>query len=239
MDTAQMRPSHRQAAILLAFALAAACIVVLVVARVSRGGPPSKAGHRPSSAAVAQNGGTAGARRIRNAQAPLPADNAALPLGPAENAAQPLGPPGLARRVTLAQAHATVDFPFPVPNTSTAGPANLSAVWVHPSPNGEVALLYGGTAITIYIQPALFSDPRTRFSGLVEQFQQNSVKASLGKVDGHVALVVPPHRGGTYSPANVEFDLNGVDIAVTSSSAYGTATLMDVADNMAKQSSQR
>ncbi len=157
----------------------------------------------------------------------------------AENAAQPLGPPGPAKQVTLAQAHATVGFPFPVPNTSAAGPANLSAVWVPRIPDGEVALLYGGTAITIYIQPALFSDPRTRFSGLVEQSEQSSVKASLGKVDGHVALVVPPHGGGTYSPANVEFDLNGVDISVTSNSAYGTATLMEVADNMAKQSSQR
>jgi hypothetical protein len=204
------------------------CVGLLVFALISAGSSSSKAHHTSRSSLVAQIGGPHSARRGHHSEAPMP------PLNPA----QPLGPGGSAHQMSLSNAHAAVSFPFPVPNTSTAGPGNLSAAWAR-SETGEqeVALLYGGTDVTIYVEPAPYSDPTAAYTALLGQYAADSVQASLGEVNGNVALIVAPSAPTVAQPTMVEFELNGVDIRVTSTT-YGTAALMDIADNMAAQSSQ-
>lgn len=102
------------------------------------------------------------------------------------------------QRITLANARAVVGLPFPLPNTSLAGPR----------------------------------DPAAWFASLVRQATADPMPGCLGTVNGHVAAILVPTHPSTYQPRSVDFVQNGVSISVTSTT-YGTATLMRVADNMA------
>jgi hypothetical protein len=138
--------------------------------------------------------------------------------------------------MSLSSAQSAVSFSFPAPDASAAGPGNLSGVWARSDPGEqEVALLYGGTAVTIFVEPSPYTgDTAARFASLVSQASGSASQASLGAVDGNVALILAPNDPTTYQPTMVEFVQNGVDIRVTSTT-YGTSTLMDIADNMAAQ----
>jgi hypothetical protein len=60
----------------------------------------------------------------------------------------------------------------------------------------------------------------------------NAGSTSIGQVNGQPALVVEPDTDATgANPACVEFDLNGTDVSLYSSS-YGTDTLLEIADSM-------
>jgi len=61
---------------------------------------------------------------------------------------------------------------------------------------------------------------------------ENNATAAMGQVNGQPALVIEPNTDAPRSnPAWVEFNRNGIDINVVSSS-YGTDTLLAVADSM-------
>jgi hypothetical protein len=138
---------------------------------------------------------------------------------PPQEGADPL-PDGT--RTTVGHAQSVAGFPVLVPH----GQASKAQVWVT---NYAVALSYGGGKITITMTIASYSDPLAWFKTFIAE---NHVAAGIGQVNGQPALVISPDTsecGG--NPAVVEFDYQGVDIEI-SSHAYGTATLLTVADSM-------
>lgn len=220
MRDLQTRARH-PAVVFLGICATAACVGLLVLALLSGDNSHRTNGGR-ASFALAKANGFPHVRRAGSAEPPLP------PLSPTE----PLGPPGIAQQVTLSTAPTTVGFSFPVPDTATAGPGNLSAVWAVSQQASEVALLYGGTQITIYIEQAPYADPTTAFTALISQFAANSEQANLTDVHGYVALVAAPPTPVVYDPNMVEFDRNGIDVRVTSTT-LGTTALLGIANSMA------
>jgi hypothetical protein len=144
------------------------------------------------------------------------------------NWVQPL-PGGVATTVASVQAQA--GFAVPMPNDPpAASQANLTQTWVVGQAK-QVALVFDQGTVDIEMWPwaAYYPDPATMFqqvSGSV------SATTTVGQVNGQPALVIQPHTD--YIRANrawVEFDLNGIDINISSDS-YGTDVLLQIADSM-------
>jgi hypothetical protein len=144
------------------------------------------------------------------------------------NWAQPL-PGGVA--TTVANAPTQVGFAVPMPNDPpAASQANLTQTWVVDQAK-QVALVFdqGTVDIEMWPWPAYYPDPATRFQQVSGSI---SATATLGQVNGQPALVIQPNTD--YIKANrawVEFDLNGIDINISSDS-YGTDVLLQIADSM-------
>jgi hypothetical protein len=134
-----------------------------------------------------------------------------------------------AQQMSLRAARAVVEFDVPQPNVAVARPGNLTSVWVNRTTR-QLALVYGGGAVTVVMARAPYSDARTEFSRFL---RENHAKATLGSVRGTVALVISPDSDARRSnPAWVELDDRGVDVNVESAT-HGTAALLAVAESLA------
>lgn len=144
------------------------------------------------------------------------------------NWAQPL-PGGVA--TTVAGASSQAGFPVPMPNDPpVASQANLTDVWVDGSAQ-QVALVFdqGTVDVELWPWPQFYPDPMTRFQQLVNTL---SATVTIDQVNGQPALVIQPNTD--YIKANrawVEFDLNGIDINI-SSATDSTDMLLQVAESM-------
>ena len=147
----------------------------------------------------------------------------------------PLGPPGFGvEKTTIAGAQAAVGYPVPVPSTAAASRANLTQVWVAPRNHRQVALVFDKAKVDILMHPATYqSDLRNFRAFIAEKNENGGVIAEIGQVNGRPALVITPDTNAhTHSnPAVVEFNRNGVDVAIYSH-AYGTHTLLAIAESM-------
>jgi hypothetical protein len=94
----------------------------------------------------------------------------------------------------------------------------------------QVALVYGVGEVMVMMAPAVYADPRARFNTFL---RENHAKATLGSIDGDVALVISPDSDPQRSnPAWVEFDHDGVDMDVVSATRT-TTLLLRVARSLA------
>ncbi len=136
------------------------------------------------------------------------------------------------KRVSLARAQAGVAFRFAVPDSAAANSGNLTSVWLDRR-SDIAAMVFGGGDIAVMMSRwAYKEDPAQRFATFIAQ---NDATVNLARVDGNVTLVIAPHTDADHSnPAWVEVDLHGVDVNIVSLHE-STATLLDVATNMAKQ----
>ena len=90
--------------------------------------------------------------------------------------------------------------------------------------------MYGGGEVTVMMAPAVYADPRAKFSTFLHE---NHAKATLGSVDGDIALVISPDSDPQRpNPAWVEFDHDGVDTDVVSATRR-TTLLLRVARSLA------
>jgi hypothetical protein len=154
--------------------------------------------------------------------APATRSGGSLPL---PNLVQPLVN---AQKTTAANASAAVSFPVPLPNAVEANQGNLTQAWVN-SEQHQVALVFDGGKLTIMMWPATYQDPVREFQTFIAE---NDATAVVGQVNGQPALVIQPGTDVYKSnPAWVEFERNGTDINVASTS-YGTDTLLAVANSM-------
>jgi hypothetical protein len=132
--------------------------------------------------------------------------------------------------MSLAAARAAISFPVPQSHVAAAGPANLTRIWVDRK-SQQVALVYRGGEVTVMMDRAVYADPRAQFNTFL---RENHEKAMLGSVGGDVALVISPDSDAERSnPAWVEFDRNGVDINVVSSTR-ATTVLLRVARSLGR-----
>jgi hypothetical protein len=146
-------------------------------------------------------------------------------LGPPPDLAHPLVN---GQATTVANAQAAAGFPVPLPNTAVASQGNLTQAWMD-STQQQVALVFDGGKLTIMMWPATYQNPTSEFQTFIAE---NNATAAIGQVNGQPALVIQPNTDAPRSnPAWVEFDRNGIDINVVSSS-YGTDTLLTVANSM-------
>lgn len=111
--------------------------------------------------------------------------------------------------------------------TDTQRSGTLMAVWAD-GQRGMVALVYSPD-LTIYQEPATYSDPATEFQNFINQ--NSDVTATLGTADERTALIIEPGTDAYSNPAVVEFDYNGIDISLYSS-IYSTSTLVLIANSM-------
>jgi hypothetical protein len=131
--------------------------------------------------------------------------------------------------ISLAAARAAISFPVPQPHVAAAGPANLTGIFADRK-SQQVALVYGGGEVTVMMAPAGYADPRAQFDAFL---RENHAKATLGSVDGDVALVISPDSDAHRSnPGWVEFDQDRVDINVVSATR-ATTVLLKVARSLA------
>jgi hypothetical protein len=140
--------------------------------------------------------------------------------------ARPL--PG-ARPISLAAARAAVNFAIPQPHVTAADLANLTGIFADRK-SQHVALVYGGGEVSVMMAPAVYNDPRAKFNTFL---RENHATATLGSVNGDVALVISPDSDPQRSnPAWVEIDYHGVDINVASAT-QSTTVLLGVARSLA------
>jgi hypothetical protein len=131
-------------------------------------------------------------------------------------------------------AQAKAGFPVLVPIAAPASQANLTEVWVSRNgPGREVALVFDKGKVDILMHRATYQRDLSYFRAFVAQKKKNGVRAAIGHVNGRRALIITPNTDAlTHSnPAVVEFDRNGVDIAIYSHT-YGTRTLLAIAKGM-------
>jgi hypothetical protein len=132
------------------------------------------------------------------------------------------------RRVSLASAPRLVGFSVPVPATSIASRADLTATWAVAN-RRQVALVFDRGAVTIMMKRAGYRDPARQYRTYVIE---NHVTAAVGRVHGQPVLVISRHTDRRHdNPAWVEFDVHGTDVNVTSA-RYSAAQLLRVARSM-------
>ncbi|MGH7868647.1 MAG: hypothetical protein ACREP9_13715, partial [Candidatus Dormibacteraceae bacterium] len=132
------------------------------------------------------------------------------------------------QKATIAGARAAVSFPVLLPNAAPASQSNLTQVWVDHEQH-QVALVYSRGKLTVMMWPATYTDPTREFRTFIAE---NHATAAIVRMNRQPALVIQPHTDTLHSnPAWVEFERNGIDINIVSSS-YGTDALLAVADSM-------
>jgi hypothetical protein len=138
------------------------------------------------------------------------------------------------REVTLDQARSQAGFAVPAPNSSLAGPQNLSKVWFSSWQNEdgttarEVILDYVSSNIRITIDragPGFGSDPRAAY--LKEAASLGQPQSSVQTVNSAPALVVPPAGGQN---GFVDLDMNGIHVAIIG--YQPTAQLIAIANSL-------
>jgi hypothetical protein len=137
------------------------------------------------------------------------------------------------QQVSVADAASVAGFDIPVPDTTVAGPGNLTATWAA-ADRRQVALVFDQGKVDVVMQPAVYKDPASEYNTFISE---NNAKAAIGDVNGQPALVISPDTDSNQTnPAWVEFDLNGTDINIFSV-GYTTDQLLAVADSMAQPTS--
>jgi|HubBroStandDraft_1064217.scaffolds.fasta_scaffold32043_3 hypothetical protein len=154
-----------------------------------------------------------------------PAASGGQSFGLPTNYQQPL-PGGI--KTTVAAAQAAVGFPIQVPDNARANLTNLVETWLSPG-HRQAALVFDGGRVTIIVQHAMYRDPAAFFRKM--RFGMRA-KTSIIEVNGRPTLVVFRHTARyNLNPSWVEFDQNGVDVNIVSTT-YGTEALIAIAASM-------
>jgi hypothetical protein len=97
----------------------------------------------------------------------------------------------------------------------------------------QAALVFDNGKVEILMHRATYQSDLHYFNAFIAEKHKNRVTAGIGQVNGQPALVITPNTDAyTHSnPAVVIFNRDSVHVGIYSN-AYGTDTLLSIAESM-------